>query len=683
MSYSDILVIAMGLTAVMILGVSILMLKVIKFYVKESVHPTPFPSPEEKARQEILKPSIWSKIMGLKPISEEKDLVMEHEFDGIAELNNPTPAWFMVLFYGTIFFALVYMFNYEVLGWGQNQEQEYDTEIEQAALAKEAFLLKPGNAKNAVNENNIEQSKDEAVIKNGAALFQNRCTPCHGEHGQGIVGPNLTDAYWSTGELEVILLVQKHLREKNNHKMSQQPDQFRDQISTLTDDGKKRKWIYPRIVKGTLYRYRSALSYFFLVLLFSAPFIRLNGEQLILLGVVERKFVFFGLIFWPQDFYLFVLGLLIFMVFIVLFTVVFGRVFCGWACPQTIFMEMIFRKIENWIEGDHIKQKKLNEGPLTTEKVLKKGLKHSVFLLISFFIANIFLAYLIGTPVLIRIITEPISSHLSGFISIWVFTFVFYLVFSRMRELVCTVACPYSRLQGVLLDNQSIIVAYDYERGEPRGKRNKETPDVKGDCIDCKLCVQVCPTGIDIRNGTQLECINCTACIDACDMVMQKIDRPLRLIGFKSEEEIKLKRPFKLSKRMYGYAAVLLALIALLSYLLISRSAVKTTMLRASGTLYQIREKDKTVSNLYNAELVNKTSKAIHFEIRSENPDAKIQYIQKEQELKYGGNVKLTFFVILPQKSIKQYKTEIGFKLISEGKVIDRFTSTFIAPPNE
>jgi cytochrome c oxidase cbb3-type subunit 3 len=209
MSYSDILVIAMGLTAVMILGVSILMLKVIKFYVKESVHPTPFPSPEEKARQEIAleqalalkkrKPSIWSKIMGLRPISEEKDLVMEHEFDGIAELNNPTPAWFMVLFYGTIFFALVYMFNYEVLGWGQNQEQEYDTEIEQAALAKEAFLLKPGNAKNAVNENNIEQSKDEAVIKNGAALFQNRCTPCHGEHGQGIVGPNLTDAYWLHG----------------------------------------------------------------------------------------------------------------------------------------------------------------------------------------------------------------------------------------------------------------------------------------------------------------------------------------------------------------------------------------------------------------------------------------------------------------------------------------------------
>jgi len=465
--------------------------------------------------------------------------------------------------------------------------------------------------------------------------------------------------------------------------MSQSPDQFRNQISTITDDGKKRKWIYPRIVKGSLYKYRSAVSSFFLALLFAAPFLKVNGEQLVLLNVLERKFVFFGIIFWPQDFYLFVLGLLTFMVFIVLFTVVFGRVFCGWACPQTIFMEMVFRRIENWIEGDHIKQKKLDDGPLTTEKVVKKTVKHTAFLVFSFFIANIFLAYLIGSDALIRIMTEPVQQHLSGFISICIFTFVFYLVFSRMRELVCTVACPYGRLQGVLLDNQSIIVAYDYERGEPRGKRIKGEENLRGDCIDCKLCVHVCPTGIDIRNGTQLECINCTACIDACDMVMEKIDRPLRLIGFKSEEEIKLKQPFKLSKRIYGYSAVLLILMSLLSYLLLSRSDVKSTILRASGTLYQMRDQDHTVSNLYNAELVNKTSKDLKFEIVPEDPAAKIQFIQKEDQLKYGGSTKLTFFIILPQNSIKQYKTEIGFKLLSGGKVIDRFQTTFIAPPND
>lgn len=464
---------------------------------------------------------------------------------------------------------------------------------------------------------------------------------------------------------------------------SQSPGHFRDQISTLTDDGKSRKWIYPHVIKGKLYQYRSLVSYFFLTLLFASPFLKLNGEQLVLLNILERKFVFFGVIFWPQDFYLFVLALLIFIVFIVLFTVVFGRVFCGWACPQTIFLEMIFRKIEIWIEGDHHKRKKLDEGPLTGQKVFKKGLKHGIYFAISFLIANIFLSYLIGSSVLISIITEPVSAHLTGFIAICVFTIVFYLVFSRMRELVCTVVCPYGRLQGVLLDNQSIIVAYDYERGEPRGKRVKEAENQIGDCIDCKLCVQVCPTGIDIRNGTQMECVNCTACIDACDMVMEKINRPTRLIGFKSDDEIKNKQGFKLNKRVYAYSGVLLVLIAVLSYLLIVRSDVKTTILRAGGTLYQMREKEKEVSNLYNAELINKTNRSLKFEIVPDDPAARIQYIQKSDSIAYGGVAKLTFFVIMPQQGLKKYKSDIGFKLVSDGKVLDRFETTFIAPIND
>lgn len=464
---------------------------------------------------------------------------------------------------------------------------------------------------------------------------------------------------------------------------SQSPGHFRDQISTLTDDGKSRKWIYPHVIKGKLYQYRSLVSYFFLTLLFASPFLKLNGEQLVLLNILERKFVFFGVIFWPQDFYLFVLALLIFIVFIVLFTVVFGRVFCGWACPQTIFLEMIFRKIEIWIEGDHHKRKKLDEGPLTGQKVFKKGLKHGIYFAISFLIANIFLSYLIGSSVLISIITEPVSAHLTGFIAISVFTIVFYLVFSRMRELVCTVVCPYGRLQGVLLDNQSIIVAYDYERGEPRGKRVKEAENQIGDCIDCKLCVQVCPTGIDIRNGTQMECVNCTACIDACDMVMEKINRPTRLIGFKSDDEIKNKQGFKLNKRVYAYSGVLLVLIAVLSYLLIVRSDVKTTILRAGGTLYQMREKEKEVSNLYNAELINKTNRSLKFEIVPDDPAARIQYIQKSDSIAYGGVAKLTFFVIMPQQGLKKYKSDIGFKLVSDGKVLDRFETTFIAPIND
>lgn len=454
-------------------------------------------------------------------------------------------------------------------------------------------------------------------------------------------------------------------------------------MSQTPDHLSERKWIYPRIVKGKLYRYRSVLSYFFLILLFSAPFIKLNGEQLILLNVLERKFVFFGVIFWPQDFYLLVLALLTFIVFIVLFTVVFGRVFCGWACPQTIFLEMVFRKIEIWIEGDHLKRKKLDDGPLTVNKLFKKILKHGIYLCISFSIANIFLAYIIGSAALKSIVTEPVSQHLSGFITISIFTFVFYLVFSRMRELVCTVVCPYGRLQGVLLDNQSIIVAYDYERGEPRAKRIKEAENLSGDCIDCKLCVDVCPTGIDIRNGTQMECVNCTACIDACDMVMEKVNRPVRLIGFKSEDEIRDKKPFYINRRIYAYSLILVALMGVLSYLLLTRSDVKTTILRAGGTLYQLRDKEKTVSNLYNAELINKTGSSIQFEIVPGDPSATIQYIQKQDTIAYGGVAKLTFFVILPQNEISTYKSAIDFMLIADGKVIDHFETTFIAPPND
>jgi len=251
-----------------------------------------------------------------------------------------------------------------------------------------------------------------------------------------------------------------------------------------------------------------------------------------------------------------------------------------------------------------------------------------------------------------------------------------------MRELVCTVICPYGRLQGVLLDDESIIVAYDYERGEPRNKISKNVENQHGDCIDCKLCVHVCPTGIDIRNGTQLECVNCTACIDACDMVMSRINRPLRLIGFKSESEIKNKMPFKISKKAYGYSAVLLVLLSLMSFLMIRRTPIETTVLRASGTLYQFRDQDHTVSNLYTAELVNKSGKDIGFELIPDDHRLKIQYVQKAALIRYGSSAKITFFIIMSQDAVKKYKTNISFTLRSQKETSGKFETTFIAPPN-
>lgn len=443
----------------------------------------------------------------------------------------------------------------------------------------------------------------------------------------------------------------------------------------------KRVWIYPKLIKGKLYKYRSLVSYLLLIPLFLSPFVKYRGEQLFLFNILERKFVVFGVLFMPQDFYLFVLATLGFIVFVVLFTSVFGRVWCGWACPQTIFMEMIFRKIEYWIEGDAKKQRELNASPLTAVKFFKKSGKHLIFALISFLIANVFLAYIIGSDELLTIMSEPVSSHIYGFIAIVIFTTVFYLVFAYVRELVCTVICPYGRLQEVLIDRKTLVIAYDYSRGEPRGHISKNPVNTLGDCVDCNLCVDVCPTGIDIRKGTQMECINCTACIDACDMVMAKTHRPLRLIGFMSEEEVAENKKPSIGRRIYGYAAILILLFGTLTFLLITRSDVGATVLRAGGTLYQLRD-NGTVINLYNAELINKTSETVKFSMVMPDKDTKIEYITAPGVIKKGESVKLTFFLIRPQHLVKEYKSKLTLEIISRGKVIYKAKTTFIAPPN-
>lgn len=442
-----------------------------------------------------------------------------------------------------------------------------------------------------------------------------------------------------------------------------------------------RNFIYPKKPSGRLYTYRKWVSYVLLLCLFSFPFLKLNGEQLVLLNFLERKFVFFGLLFTPQDFYLFALAMLLFIIFIVCFTVILGRLWCGWACPQTIFMEMVFRRIEYWIEGDASQQRKLDAQAWDTEKILKKGSKHLIFLLLSFGIANTFLAYMIGADVLYKIMTEPVAQHMSGFASIWIFTFVFYGVFAYVREVVCTVICPYGRLQGVLLDNQSLVVAYNQQRGEPRGHlQRSQASTARGDCIDCGLCVQVCPTGIDIRNGTQLECVNCTACIDSCNEVMHKINKPLNLIGFYHQDFIQHQKPYRLGIKAYGYMVVLAVIMLVFSSLIYKRQDVETTVLRASGTLYQLRE-DGKVSNLYNAELINKTNKPITFVLRSKDPKDSIQFIQKPLVLPKEGTATLTFFLIKKASAIETYKSAVVFEVVAKQKVVSTASTTFFSQP--
>lgn len=453
----------------------------------------------------------------------------------------------------------------------------------------------------------------------------------------------------------------------------------KQQNVTIKSSG--RAFLYPKKPSGKLYNQRKWVSYVLLLLLFALPLIKLNGEQLVLFNLIQRKFVFFGLIFTPQDFYLFALAMLIGVLFIVCFTVVLGRLWCGWACPQTIFMEMVFRRIEYWIEGDANQQKKLDAQEWNAEKVFKKGFKHLLFLAISFLISNLFLAYVIGTDQLYKIMTEPIVAHTVGFISIWIFTFIFYGVFSYVREVVCTVICPYGRLQGVLLDNKSLIVAYDETRGEPRGRIQKNLDQsLKGDCIDCGLCVQVCPTGIDIRKGTQLECVNCTACIDACDEVMIKINKPKKLIGFYNHDFIQNRNPFKIGAKAYGYAAILVAVIIIFSSLIYKREDVQTTVLRASGTLYQKRP-NGTIANLYNAELINKTNKDMKFVFKSADANDKIEFIQADTILVREGSAHLTFFLIKQPKNITAFKSKVKFEIIVDGKVISETGTTFFSQP--
>lgn len=468
--------------------------------------------------------------------------------------------------------------------------------------------------------------------------------------------------------------------------MSKLPDDaFRDSIATIDEQG-KRKFIFPKKPSGKWYDYRKWVSYFLLAVLVANPFVKINGNQFMMFNVLERRFNLFGFPFWPQDFYLFVLFMIVGVVFVILFTVIFGRIFCGWICPQTIFLEMVFRRIEYWIEGDRGAQIRLNKQEWNAEKIRKKTLKWTIFAIISFAIANVFLAYLISSDELIQMVEDGPTAHLSTLIALLIFTGVFYFIFVWFREQVCIIACPYGRLQGVLLDNKSINVAYDFVRGEKeagRAKFNKNEDRAasgKGDCIDCHLCVHVCPTGIDIRNGTQLECINCTACIDECNTMMDSVGLPQGLIRFASEDEIEKKEKFKFTTRMKGYTAVLLIIMGILTGLLFLRTEVEATVLRLPGQLFQ--HKGDNISNIFTFKIINKTNddfNDIHFKLHDVKGTIKVVG-EQEFKIKRQGSAEGTLFVEINQYQLESDKTKLKIDVYNGNKKIETATTSFLSP---
>jgi len=459
---------------------------------------------------------------------------------------------------------------------------------------------------------------------------------------------------------------------------------FRDHLATADKEG-HRQWIYAKQPQGRFYRWRTWLSWLLLTILFVGPFVRINGNPLLLVNIIERRFSILGQIFWPQDIAIFAVAMLIFLTGIIVFTTAFGRLWCGWTCPQTLLMEMVFRKIEYLIEGDAVAQRSLAAAPLSVSKVAKKFFKQAVFFALSFLIANTLLSYIIGTEQLYAIVTDDPRLHLTGLAFMVLFTFLFYAIFARFREQACTFICPYGRLQSTIVDENSLVVAYDYKRGEKRAplSRQQTIParqaEGLGDCVSCHACVAVCPTGIDIRNGTQMECVSCTACIDVCDHVMDKIGRPRGLIRYASLNSIERGERFQFTARMKAYGILLLALIALFLVLVFTRSNVESILLRAPGVLFQQTGEGK-IRNLYTLKVINKTSRDIPLELKLENIKGNLQLMSGKLVAPKEQLAQTSVLIDIAPADLPGGHTKLKIGVYSGEKHIETVNTVFVGP---
>ena len=463
---------------------------------------------------------------------------------------------------------------------------------------------------------------------------------------------------------------------------AEEHDTFRNELASVARDG-RRRWVYARQPSGRLYRARTLLSVFLLAFLLLAPFVTIHGEPLMLLDVLNRHFVILGTVFVPQDFYLVVILALTALVTVVLTTVIVGRIWCGWLCPQTIFMEMVFRKIEYAIDGSAEQQVRTDRGAWTVERTVRKIVKHIIFFGLSFLIANVFLAWIIGAGPLYQIVTAPPRQHIVGLATISIFSFTFYAVFARFREQACVLACPYGRMLSSLVDRETVTVTYDTNRGEPRSRivRRDDGTQRAGDCIDCHRCVTVCPTGIDIRNGIQLECVACTACIDACNDVMLRIGRPTGLIRHASPEAIANGASTWLRTRVLAYAAVWAALVGSSAVLLATRPDLDFVILRQPGTLYATVA-GGDFANFYTLEAMNRSNRPTPISIEVVEPKgAAVTVLGSSSLVPPYGALDARLVVRLPATAIHGTTTRVRFAVRSDGRTLQSIESAFLGPP--
>lgn len=440
-----------------------------------------------------------------------------------------------------------------------------------------------------------------------------------------------------------------------------------ESIHKLPEDGFRINH-YPMAVRGFFRKYRTLTQWLLIATFIFLPWIKINGLPAILINLPDRRFTFFGLSFWGHDTPLIFFILAGFSLGLLFVTSVWGRVWCGWACPQTVIIDGVFRRIETLVEGNHIARKKLQAAPFDKEKIIKKAIKWFLFFFISTLVSHTFYAYFTGPGILVSMAISSPSENLTTFLIVNTTTLIILFNFGWFKERLCTVICPYGRLQSVLMDEDSLVVAYDENRGEPRKGRKRSSGET-GDCINCYKCVVVCPTGIDIRYGIQMECIACTSCIDACNEVMRITKKPDGLIRYESENGLKGEKTIFWKMKTYIYFGLtLLSFLGLFLYVL-NRSALDITVLRAHDEPYQVLEtsKDDTlIANHFTLNLKNQSSQVMEVDIirkeEMENSEIEIIAPTLPEIIPPGEAIKNHIFIKF-SKSILDKKGRGKFKL--------------------